>query len=143
MEVRSYEALRRYWISELDRNGELGALSSRERQMLERGSLDALAATRLANLDRTLCASKRAVVAGYVLPLAGLFAVLSGHLAEMDNLSGGWPLYVEAFALLVLVVPIAAIVHAACTYVARALNRKRQLYKRLREARHDLVAALR
>lgn len=143
MEVRTYEALRHYWISELARNGELGALSLREWKMLERGSLDALAATRLAHLDRTLCASRRAVVFGYVLSLTGLFAVLSGRLAEMVNPGVSWPLNVETLAALVLAVPVAVVVHAACTYLTRALIRKRQLYRRLREARHDLVAALR
>jgi len=47
----TYESLRRQSARTLERVGELGELNSRERTMLERGSLDVLFERRLASLD--------------------------------------------------------------------------------------------
>lgn len=52
--MKSYQHLRTAWIQELARHGELRRLKPSERRLLEGGSLDLLAETRLRRIDRGL-----------------------------------------------------------------------------------------
>ena len=50
--METYQHLRQLWTSELERAGELARLSRNERRLLDRGSLDLLAETRLRRIGR-------------------------------------------------------------------------------------------
>ena len=52
--MNSYQDLRDVWTSELARHGELDRLSRSERELLEDGSLDLLAETRLRAIGRRM-----------------------------------------------------------------------------------------
>jgi hypothetical protein len=124
--MRDYEQLRRHWIEELERSGELSGLGSGERVLLERGSLDVLAATRLGALGRRRRASRALVIAAYATFFGSLAAAAHG-------------LPVASAALLFAVLAMLFLGHR----FARTSQERLVLYEHLSRTRRWLDYALR
>jgi hypothetical protein len=74
--MRDYDQLRKHWVAELERSGELAVLCANERALLERGSLDVFAAARLAEVRRRRTISRLLVAGAYLAFFASLAALV-------------------------------------------------------------------
>lgn len=122
--MSTYDQVRRYWRRELRRAGELGALRRRDRHILAVGSLDVLAARRLAGIARRLRLSRQ-IAAGSAAAL--LLAVATLVLFGLEALTGSRPSH-EA---LLAVAPVVTAIGACALLVAMRLRARRLRDRRL------------
>lgn len=134
-----YESLRHEWIEQLTAGGELARMSSKQRQILESGSLHVLLVTQLAEMERQRGLTRLlAWLAAFalVLALSNSLGALLGH-PWVDSWSLSSPPVVVAVLL------GAVVAGAAHLLVSRKVERRRNLYLQLGEAASSLRTRLR
>ena len=124
--MRDYDQLRKHWLSELERSGELRALDGDSRKLLEEGSLDVFASVRLAELDRRRRMSRGLLLAGYLAFFVSLATAFAAHL-------------LPAGVLLLVVVSMLLVGHR----FGKGSEERQLLYEHLTRTRRWLDYALR
>lgn len=133
--MSTYEQVRGYWRRELRRAGEFSALRRAERRILAVGSLDVLAARRLARIARRLRLSRQ-IATGSAAALS--LAVVALLVLGARGLTGNRPSHEALLAIAPAVTAIGSLaLLIAVRLRVRHLRDRRLLYEHLTAVREE------